>query len=127
MKKTIVSFTGLLLFFSFLMCNPVDAGDNVLGTWSFNVNQAPWEYNSGKIIIETDDEDELVGRVVFDSGIEMRIARISRDEERVRLTVWIEGTSVYVVGTVEEDELTGRVETIEGNLPFSAKREVPEE
>lgn len=99
----------------------------VAGEWAFTVNQAPWEYSRGRIVIELDEEEALVGKILFDSGIEVRITRITQDEEKVIMDIYIEGYQVRTVVELKDDELKGVTETPEGNIPFSAKRYVPEE
>ncbi|TVR74879.1 MAG: hypothetical protein EA408_01490 [Marinilabiliales bacterium] len=106
---------------------PVKAVNPVIGEWAFSADQAPWEYSRGRIVIELDEEEALAGKLLFDSGIEVRITRITRDEEKVVMDIYIEGYLVRTVVELKDDELKGITETPDGNIPFSAKRYVPEE
>jgi len=103
------------------------AENTLIGTWAFNVNQAPWEYSRGKVIFDLDKENELSGKIIFASGIEVAIDKITQEKDKVVFEVYVEGTPVKTIVTLKDDNITGFVETYEGNMPFSAKREVPEE
>lgn len=126
MKKSIgylsAVFTILLLFAAM----PVKAEDPLIGSWTFSVNQAPWEYSRGRVVFETCEEKVLHGKVVFTSGREIKIAKISKEKEKVLFEMLVDGYQIRTVVTLKDDVISGHVETPDGNMPFSAKRVVPE-
>jgi hypothetical protein len=126
MKKSVVPFLSLVLFAFLFTAAGVKADSPLPGSWSFNIPQAPWEYSKGKMIFENDADDKITGKIKFDSGREVRIARISQTEDKYTFEVNVEGTPVKTVVTLKDNNMTGVVETYDGNIPFSAKKEVPE-
>lgn len=125
MKKSIVSFFGMMLF-TFIFMAAGAAENPLLGTWIFTANQAPYEYSKGKLIFENDEDDNLKGKLRFDSGIDVPVSKITMESDTVILNINVEGGAYKTVLTLKENELNGFVETYEGNIPFAAKREVPE-
>ncbi len=99
----------------------------LLGSWVFNISQAPWEYSKGRVVFENNDENVMTGKIVFDSGFELRIGKITREEDKVIMETFVQGYPVKTVVTLKEDTLTGYTETPDGNIPFTAKRYIPEE
>jgi len=123
MKKTILTVCGMFLITFLLMSVSAKAGNPLLGSWTFNVAQAPWEYSKGKIVIEEDEDLILKGKITFDSGMEFTIYKISEADEKVIIEMYIEGYPIRTIVTVNDDEISGYTETPDGNIPFSAVRE----
>lgn len=125
MKKYIISIIGLVFFALIFMGNTDNADNPLIGSWNFNVNQAPWEYSRGKIIFEKDKDDITVGKIIFSSGTELTIPRIILKDKLLTFEVIVDGYTTKTTATLEDDNLSGYVETSEGNLPFCARKEVP--
>ena len=117
----------VLLFGIFAIASGNLVSDHsALGSWAFNVNQAPWEYNRGTITFEEGENGELTGQVLFHTGQQLTIGSITLDGDELIFYVTVDGYDVRSIVKVDSDELTGHVETMEGNMPFSAEREVVE-
>lgn len=126
MKKMITPCLVLLFgMFTVATGNPASDG-SPLGTWAFNVNQAPWEYNKGTITFEEDEDGELTGYILFHTGQQIPILSISIEDSEMTFDVSVDGYDVRSIVNVGSDELTGHVVTMEGNMPFNAEREVAE-
>jgi hypothetical protein len=129
MIKQTAIYAGIMLAFLFVSGFNADSENNkdpFLGTWVFNIPQAPWEYSRGRIVIETNDENAMTGKIMFDNGYEVRIGKLTRQEEKLITETNIEGYPIRTVLTIKDDMLTGHTETPDGNIPFSAKRYIPE-
>ncbi len=129
MKKPFISFCSIFLIFSFFAgASGVSSKteDPLLGSWVFNINQAPWEYSRGIVHFEVNDENELTGKILFNSSTEVKIATITREKNRVTFRINIEGMDVITVVTLEENTIKGHVSTYDGNIPFTAKRKIPD-
>lgn len=100
--------------------------DTLLGSWIFAVNEAPLEYSKGKVVFEKDDDNELSGKVVFDTGRQIPIHAINLTESTLSFEVNVDGNFVTSFMTLDGDMMTGHVETAEGNMNFSAQREISE-
>lgn len=127
MKKPLFTVCGMFLITFLLMTTSAKAENPLLGSWMFSVTQAPWEYSKGKIIIEEGEEKNLAGKIIFDSGMEFTIYKITEAEEKVIIEMYIEGYPIRTIVSLNEDEISGYTETPDGNIPFSAVRELLEE
>lgn len=128
MKKVISILSVLFLISTVVNANNVisESEDTLLGSWVFTVNEAPWEYSRGKVVFEKNDENELEGKVIFDTGRQIPILTISLTDESLSFQVNVDGYNVTSFMTLEGDSMTGHVETVEGNMNFSAQREISE-
>ena len=128
MKKVISILSVLFLISTVVNANNVisESEDTLLGSWVFTVNEAPWEYSRGKVGFEKNDENELEGKVIFDTGRQIPIITISLTDESLSFQVNVDGYNVTSFMTLEGDSMTGHVETVEGNMNFSAQREISE-
>ena len=127
MKRSFISFCGMFFIAFLFMATSAKAENPILGSWLFNASQAPWEYSKGKVIFTQEEGKDIMGKIVFDSGIELRIANITRKEEKITFEAYVEGYPVRTIVDLKDDDMSGHVETPDGNLPFAAKREQPEE
>ena len=122
MKKLNYLITGLcFLFISFsaLSSNPEK---DLIGEWKFDVTEAPYEYQEGKLVIER-SEDEIKGTVIFERAGNVEISKIESGEEKITLTLYIEGTRVEVVGTIEGDTFSGFSKAgYQDKMDFSAEK-----
>jgi len=116
---------AILLSF-FLMANLHAEEGPLLGSWSFEVAQAPWEYSKGKVIFETGEENLITAKVLFDSGRQLSVREVLYEDGEVRFQTMVDGYRVNSVFILEDDSLTGHVETVEGNMDFKASREKEE-
>jgi hypothetical protein len=129
MKNPIISFCSfflVLFFFAGFSEGSSKTEDPLLGSWVFSINQAPWEYSRGIVHFEVNDENELTGKILFSSNTELKIATITREKNKVTFGINIEGMHVTTVVTLEENTIKGYVSTYDGDIPFTAKRKIPD-
>jgi hypothetical protein len=126
MKKSLVSFCALFFMAFLLMANSHESKNPLVGSWEFNIPQAPWEYSKGKIVIDLNQEGLPAGKIVFESGYELTMAKIIQEDEKVIFESYIQGYSIRTIVGIEDDIMKGYTETPDGNIPFLAKREVQE-
>ncbi len=126
MKKSIISFCGLLFLAIIFTANTSIRDNPLLGSWIFSVSQAPWEYSRGKVVFEKNDENVLTGKMLFSSGREIALSKITQEGERITLDFFVEGYPVKIIVTIADNNITGFAQTDDGNLPFSALKEMPE-
>jgi len=120
-------FLSSLLVLAFSNLTFASSEDTTLvGIWEFNVNGAPWEYSRGMIIIEPADDGLLTGKVEFSTGRVVQLASIAVEEDTVIFEVNVDGYDVKSNLKLSGDDLQGVVQTIEGNMDFSAKRAAEE-
>lgn len=124
--KNILSY----ILFAFILIAAFSTNLNarqIEGDWEFSVQQAPWEYNAGIISIESNSEEELTGTVTFHTGNSIPVESITVDDASVTFSVFVDGYEVNAVCTLEGDQLVGQVQSVEGNMSFSAIRKAEEE
>lgn len=126
MKKSVMTLLGMFLML-FAINSTAETDPSPLGSWAFSVDQAPWEYNRGTIVFEENEEKELSGAIHFHTGQKLSIAKVSVDGSELIFDVNVDGYEVQSVVAISVDELTGYVMTPEGNMPFSATKEVEAE
>ncbi len=126
MKKRLVTAISAM-FIIFLIASSSLNDTSLLGSWSFNVNGAPWEYNRGTMIFDHNEDAELTGKIVFHTGREITIPNVTLEDEEFAFTVDVDGYDVKAVFTVEEDQIRGQAISIEGNMPFTASKGADEE
>lgn len=122
MENKIILISSLFLLAFILMAGTSNNESVLEGSWEFSVDDAPWEYSRGVLIFETNDDLELTGKVEFDNGRVIQISNISLDGDKVVFEVSVDGNDVKTDFTLSENEMSGYVHTVDGNLFFSAKR-----
>ena len=125
--KNIIKYLASSVIFLFLIAGSSVNETSLLGSWSFNVNGAPWEFNSGNMIFEQNEEAELEGKIIFHTGREVTIQNLTFEEEEFEFTVVVDGYDVQAVFSIEEEQIRGRAMSMEGNMSFAATKKVDEE
>ncbi|NBB76405.1 MAG: hypothetical protein GVY02_03410 [Bacteroidetes bacterium] len=115
----------LVLGFFMLFNSPVstvDLSDNFAGSWAFDLPQAPPQYSKGVVHLEMTEDGAYTGKVTFDAGGEVPLRNVRIDGENIILSVFVEGSVVDTVCSIDEGMLKGTVMSPNGNMPFSAQR-----
>ncbi len=107
--------------------NFTNTENDFLGKWNFSVSQAPWEYSRGDMLFEIKEDDVISGKMKFINGVEVLIRNVKQKDENLTFDITAEGYVLSIVTKLKENDIDGFVQTPEGNLPFSAKRELPED
>jgi hypothetical protein len=92
-----------------------------LGTWSFNADQAPYEYNSGDIVVGKDGK-EYTAKIVFGENHELKAQSVKFEDDVLSFKVYVEDEAVYIKATVDGDKLDGKASYSEGTLTVKAER-----
>ena len=124
MKK--LNYLIPVLFFLFISMSAFSSNPekNLIGEWKFEVTEAPYEYQKGKLVFERSNED-IKGKVIFDRAGNVSISNIEieAESEKITLTLYVEGTRVKVIGTIDEDKFSGFSKAgYEGKMDFLAEK-----
>ena len=92
-----------------------------VGTWKFYAEEAPYEYNSGDIVIAKEGK-EYTAKIVFGEYYEIKAHDFKFEEDQISFKAYIEGDVIYIKGTVTEDSLNGKASYSEGTIGFKSKR-----
>jgi hypothetical protein len=135
-RKLLITFTNLILnnlimrTVKLLMLVLIVAGTSSLyaqkkvdpaGTWTYSAPDAPYEYNTGDIVIDKDG-NELTVKIKLGDYYEVKGQNVALEEDQLTFTVYIEGESVSIKGTVGKEEIEGTASYSEGTIRFKAKK-----
>ena len=92
-----------------------------VGTWSFYADEAPYEYNSGDIVVGKDGK-EYTAKIVFGEYYELKAHSVKFEADELSFKVYIESEAVYIKTTVKGDNLNGTASYSEGTIDVKAER-----
>ena len=110
----------VMLTASFTTLNAQKKVDPV-GTWSYQANNAPYEYSSGDIVVSKDGKDF---KVVLELSEYYKITanNVAYEENVLSFTLYVEGESVSVKATMGKESLEGTASYSEGTIKLSGKK-----
>ncbi len=91
-----------------------------IGTWLYEVPNAPDGYQDGSLIFE-EKNDQLLGYVMI-QGYKSNLENIRVNENQIKCSMYVEGTKVSFVLNFEKDTFSGKVTYTEGTIDISGKR-----
>jgi hypothetical protein len=120
--KKLVMFV-LIAFCATLTVDPAIAmgKKSMKGTWEYKVPSAPYEYSAGKIIIgETNGQSTVT--VKFRYGSEVKAQNVKIEGDSLSFGVDVEYNYVKVDAKLADGKITGKADTPEGIMNFTAER-----
>ncbi len=123
MKNFILKGTMILSFIlmtSFTVTESVSVADNLLGTWTYEAPDAPYEYSEGELVFSKKD-GKMVGDVVID-GYKIEMENLVTKKDKVTFEVYVEGETVTIDLLVKKKSFTGTASYSEGDLEFNGKK-----
>ena len=91
------------------------------GTWTFKAEQAPYEYNTGDIVIEKDG-NEYTATIVFGGNYKIKATDVKYEKNEISFRVYIEGESISIKGTVGKEAIDGTASYSEGTISYKAEK-----
>jgi len=92
-----------------------------VGKWKFYAEAAPYEYNSGDIVIGKEGK-EYTAKIVFGESYEIKGKDVTVEKDQLTFYVWIEDEKVSIKGTIEEEAINGKATYSEGTISFKAEK-----
>ena len=127
MKKPIPFITSMLFLCACISVMAQSSHKDLIGEWKFDVAQAPYEYQKGKMVIEKSG-DQLEGKVIFERAQDVTIRDINAEDEEITITLYIQGEKIQVIGKIEENDFVGYVDTYsQDRMDFKAEKIIAEE
>ncbi|MFV0593712.1 MAG: hypothetical protein ACK5M7_20235 [Draconibacterium sp.] len=122
MKKlfSIIVFAASLALMSF--SGEPDGHKILLGNWKYQVTTAPPGLDSGTLSF-SEQEGKLLGTIKTIDGTELNMQDLIFEKEQLRFGVTVDYNYVLVKAMVKGKELTGTVDSPEGVMQLSAKKE----
>ena len=91
-----------------------------IGTWDYTVEDVPYEYSAGVLIITKDKEEyKVVVKVNYNT---LTASEVKVNENTVNFSVYIEGEKVQVSLEVKDDVINGNANSTEGSFSLIGKR-----
>ncbi len=94
---------------------------DVTGEWKFSCPEAPYGYQSGILNFELKKGD-LEGDVNFDDGYKIDLTKVELKDQELILNLYVDYELITVKLTVDEDKLTGHVNSSQGRFSVTAVR-----
>ena len=95
------------------------------GTWSFYAETAPYEYNSGDIVVGKEGK-EYTAKIVFGGSYEIKGQDVVLEKDQLSFKINIEGENINIKGTVTKETIVGTATYTEGTISFKADRKKEE-
>jgi len=118
--KTIKILLLVMLAASFTSVNAAKKVDPV-GTWTYQANEAPYEYSSGDIVVAKEGK-ELKVELKLGEYYKIKANNVEYKENVLSFKVYVEGESVSVKATLEEDKFEGTASYSEGTIKVTGKK-----
>lgn len=122
MKK----LTGLFLLITLILTfssNQLRADEKskaLLGEWLYEVNEAPYGYDKGSLVFAEKD-GQITCVIILEAG-ELPTNDLTVENEKITFTTSVEGSTINIVLTLENEKLSGLVDSPEGPKKITATR-----
>ena len=104
--------------------DPIDMAENryrsPIGTWEYTVEDVPYEYSSGVLVITKENGEYAV--MVNVNNNKITASDVTVKDDMVNFSVYIEGGKVQVSLQVKDDIINGRANSVDGSFTLKGKR-----
>jgi hypothetical protein len=118
--KKLMLFTLLLAMAAFT-ANAATGNNDVIGEWKYEVPTAPYGYEAGTLLI-AEKEGNLAGEVKFADGYKIELKNVSYTDGEFKCGLYVDYEYISIKAKVENKNMTGTVETPEGEMKITAKK-----
>lgn len=121
MKKLFAISVITMMFAGYLYAQDQNTINELKGTWDYTAENAPYEYQEGKLIFEEVD-NELNAKVNI-QGYIISVRDLTIEQKNISFIVYVDGERVTVNLTLKEGKLKGTGETYEGPISLVAVKQ----
>lgn len=118
MKKFLAISVLTMMFAATMNAQDKNMITELKGTWEYTAENAPYEYQQGKLIFEQKDK-ELSAKIDIQGNI-VAVRDLKIEKKNISFVVYVDGERVAVNLTLKEGKLKGTGETYEGPIPLEA-------
>lgn len=111
---------ALILTFSNKTLRADEKSKALLGEWLYEVSEAPYGYDKGSLVF-AEKEGQLTCTIKLEAG-ELPTTDLLVENEKVTFTTSVEGNPVNIVLTLENEKLSGLVDSPEGPKKITATK-----
>ena len=120
MKKCLI-ILSILGFIAMNQKTYAEDYSKVVGIWKVEVPGAPYEYVKSTLTL-TEEKGKLTAKIVFEDGTIMKPAAVVFTKGNLSFTVTIDGSVIPLSGKLVKNKITGKVESPDGILDFTATK-----
>ena len=95
---------------------------SAIGSWKFEVPQAPYGYDKGIILI-VQQGDSLAGEIKMDSGESFKLNKITSKNDSINVSTYVQGEPVNVNAKIDGDRMSGQAYWSQGSMDLKAERQ----
>ena len=121
MKRSLLFFT-LIIAIGITFTANAQTKKSAIGSWKFEVPQAPYGYDKGIILI-TQQGDSLIGELKMDSGQSFKLNKITSKNDSINISAYIQGELVTVNAKIEGNKMSGQAYWSQGEMDLKAERQ----
>ena len=118
--KTIKILMLVMLAASFTSVNAMAMVDPV-GTWSYEADDAPYEYSSGDIVVSKEGKEYKV-EIKLGEYYKIKAQKVEYKDNVLSFNVYVEGETVSVKTTLGKETHEGTASYSEGTLELKGKK-----
>jgi hypothetical protein len=93
---------------------------SIIGEWIFEVSDAPYGYEKGSLIFSEKD-DQTVCTIKLEAG-ELAVSNLKIEKDKVTFTTYVDGNPINAELILENNKLTGKVDSPEGPKNMTATK-----
>ncbi len=112
----------LLVLTGYIEKDNIIKNKKFIGTWEFNVPEAPYQYQNGDIIF-VNEEEVLTGYFLVD-GFKAQLRNLNSQKRKVTFEVFIQGVTVSFDLTFKKKSFLGTASYSEGTLDISGRKKM---
>ena len=118
-----IAAISILLLMVFVSANAQDQQikKEIIGTWNYTADEAPYEYQKGKIIFY-EEGGALKAKLDMKYNT-MHAQKIEIEGREIVCTAYVEYELVTITLTLKDGKLDGNADTSEGKLPVTLVKE----
>ncbi len=120
MKKNLIALTVLALIFN-LTIQAQESVSKYKGTWEYTCNEAPYGFETGKIVIKKED-GKYTSTTIYNDGSTNKADSVKVKDGALIIETYVEGNYVKVELKKKKGKLVGFVYTDDGTLEITAKK-----
>lgn len=113
MKK----FVAIAVFFVLVSCSVQEQDKGILGTWIYTVEDAPFGFQTGRVIFYKENDSTKAKLKVY--GIPIETSNLQIDSTKISFTTQVEHEQVSIKLERKEDKLVGMTYASEGSMAIS--------
>lgn len=121
MKRPLLFFI-LIIAVGIIFTANAQTKKSAIGSWKFEVPQAPYGYDKGIILI-IQQSDSLTRELKMDSGESFKLNKITSKNDSINVSAYIQGELVNVNAKIDGDKMSGQAYWSQGAMNLKAERQ----